>query len=687
MVSPSEREPLDIAEGLLGRFGVVKLWPDIKVAEDEVIARLKITAEALGLECVVIDHLGRTLNPPHLRMTGEDLDFVIHLHFSTPKAYDIFSFVVLWNPLQFYHDFGYRRMSRHLLTHDDFLSCGSPEADDQILRMIAKDPTRLGPHFTMYHSLSEPLLEPTLGDKKLFYIGINWEKLGEVVPRHQKVLAELDMSSKLRIYGPRELRGVRVWEGYESYQGSIPFDGTSIVREINRAGIALVFSSDAHLGAALMSNRLFEAVAGGAVVICDHHPFALQNFGDTLLYVNTTETAEDIADQILRHIRWVEDNPEQAISLARRAQGIFRERYRLDLSLRELYQGLPERRAHLEGLCGGETLPPVALFLLMPEYDAAVLERHLGSARSQNHRECRFILVVDEFDLKHFKLKIEAAIEASDLTVHVRPVRFFIRRNNGRPIRRVWMGSLIAGLMKSDQTAEDFVCFVAPNEEIHANHVRLLAGALAQDPAAGHAHSMLVVRQNSIKGESTSEVLEKLDLLAYTTDAPLGCGRFLFRRSALGCLPDVMLPYLDLLAFAALALHTTGVSVKRAGAIADAENSLTAGENPDEGGDVHENLEKQVAKEREIIRDFDPETFDRVRSEPSQVEHLAPISLNLDKLSRRNLKQLRKRLLLRRPKWRFLKSLLPWRAAKTVWNRLVHNPHASRFLSRISTLR
>src|SRR5487761_2092024 len=123
------RANLHKPDGTLGRFGVVKLWPDIKVAEDEVIARLRNTARALGLECVVIDHIGQTIDPPHRRMTQADLDFVIHLHFSTPKAYDIFSFVALWNPLQFYHDFGYRRVSRHLLTHDDALSCGSPAAD------------------------------------------------------------------------------------------------------------------------------------------------------------------------------------------------------------------------------------------------------------------------------------------------------------------------------------------------------------------------------------------------------------------------------------------------------------------------------------------------------------------------------------------------------------------------------
>ena len=130
---------------LVGRFAVVKLWPKIKAAEDENVARLKVTAKSLGLKCIEITPDGRLVDPPHTRLTQADVDFVIHLHFETPKAYDIFSFVALWNPVQFYHDWGYRRFSRHLLTHDDFFSCSSTGTDDHIRRMIASDPTRIAP--------------------------------------------------------------------------------------------------------------------------------------------------------------------------------------------------------------------------------------------------------------------------------------------------------------------------------------------------------------------------------------------------------------------------------------------------------------------------------------------------------------------------------------------------------------
>jgi hypothetical protein len=108
------------------KFAVIKLWPELTVAVDEWIARLRITARSLGLECLMVDSFARLIDPPHTQLTAEDLDFVLSLHLETPKRDDIFSFVALWNPLQFFHDWGYRGYSRNLLTHDDSLSCSSP---------------------------------------------------------------------------------------------------------------------------------------------------------------------------------------------------------------------------------------------------------------------------------------------------------------------------------------------------------------------------------------------------------------------------------------------------------------------------------------------------------------------------------------------------------------------------------
>ena len=55
-------------DGLLGRFAVVKPWPDVQAAEDENIARLQITARSLGLDCVVVDPEGQVHRIPFHRV-------------------------------------------------------------------------------------------------------------------------------------------------------------------------------------------------------------------------------------------------------------------------------------------------------------------------------------------------------------------------------------------------------------------------------------------------------------------------------------------------------------------------------------------------------------------------------------------------------------------------------------------
>lgn len=669
---------------MLGRFGVVKLWPDIKVAEDEVIARLDNTARALGLECVVIDHLGRTIDPPHRQMTQADLDFVIHLHFSTPKAYDIFSFVVLWNPLQFYHDFGYRRMALNLLSHDDFLSCSSPAADDQIKRLIAQDPTRDSAHFTMYHSLSDPVLPPTKGEGKMFYSGINWERLGKGSSRHQTVLDELDMTGALRIYGPRTIRGVRVWEGYESYQGAIPFDGATAIHEIHKAGICLALSSPAHKDAALMSNRLFEGLAAGAVIICDENPFARKHFGDTLLYIDMRDDATDVADRIMSHVKWVEANPEAAVSMAARAQAIFNDRFRLDISLGQIYQGFTERRAQLERLYApASDSQAVDMFLLLPVWDAATLERHLRSLKTQRYQTCRPVLVVDEFDLLHFGAEMREAIARAGATLTIQAARFFSRNTRGRIVERLRVGqvmhALVAGLPE-----DAWFCVVAPNETLFDNHVTSLAGILSRDPQADYAFSGVLLLHNQAAAEPINDVQPNLDLLAGSAHGVIGLARFLFRAGAVRNAATVMLPYLDTKAAASLAFYARGVPTDRPTVALDIEHEFhLRAKFADKAG---KDADALVREELEVLRDFDREAFDRANRmhqavqqpqpapappPPQEVvvmqvpDDLVPASLSLDRLSRRDRQMLFAQLVKSLPVpgfvWKLLRPLRPWR--------------------------
>ena len=639
----------NLPDGLLGRFGVVKLWPELQVAEDEVIARLKNTAELMGMTCVVIDQMGCTVEMPHKQMTSDDLDFVIHLHFSTPKCYDIFSFVALWNPPKFYHDFGYRPMALNLLSHDDFLSCSSPGADAQLERLISYDSTRLSPEFTMYHSLSDPIYPPTTGDGKLFYAGINWERLGSGKSRHQALLDELDAAGVIRIYGPRIFQGVRVWAGYQCYQGSLPFDGRTAITEINRAGICLVLSSDAHKDSALMSSRLFEGLAAGAVIICDENAFAKQHFGDTLLYINTVESATDAAEQVLAHVKWVQQNPEAARALAGRAQDIFNEKYILNKSIAHIYDNFHARKTALELQYAPKADGVVAdVIFLLPEYDAAALQRHLQSAKTQSYTHCRFILLVDEYDLRHYGPLIRDAIAQSGIQVSLQGTAFFVRTGAGKKSRTQRLGVAVTAIL-DDVPDNHLFCLVAPHESLFQPHVVNLAGALDRTPDAAFSYSELLVKSTSAKNETTALISADLDLLDPDGAKPGGLSRFMFRKSAVAKRIPLVVPFLDQRVASGLAFRLAGAATRRATTVLDTAAVKLPGDKLDEKARAAETA--KMREELDVIRDLDPDAFDtetRIRRPPitevivreKMPDDLMPGSLYLDRLSVKNLRVL-----------------------------------------------
>lgn len=536
-----------IPAGLTGRFAVVKLWPGIKTAEDECIARLKIAAHGLGLECVEVHADGRWIDAPERQVSPQDVDFVLHLHYDTPKRYDAFSFVALWNPIRFYHEWGYDRTSRNLTSHDDFISCLSPAADDHVARMVRGLATHLPPAFQLFHSTADVVHGPSAGDGKLFYAGINWEALGGGKSRHQEVLKRLDQTGYLRIYGPTLFQGVQVWAGYESYVKEVPFDGVSMLDEIARAGIALVLSSQAHKDSGLMSNRLFESIAAGALVICDENPFAARHFGDTLLYVDSRKSEDRIEQDILRHLEWARSNPASALAMIASAQRIFREKFTLTGNLRTLYKGLPGRKRQLS-----ERQNPAAaaalrvrLWLLMPVLSAQTLQAHLESARAQTYASVAPALVFDAAEGGEARAQMERAVQGTG--IELIEARFTVTSAAGVASRRN-LGAVVLELLQAGSHG-DALMFVAPNERLLSNHVAVLAGALQRDPQVQCAATAAILLDGDAPVHSVHELL---DFGHAARRSPTGFGRFIFRTSSIA--PDVAiaLRHLDSRPLAAL---------------------------------------------------------------------------------------------------------------------------------------
>lgn len=608
--------------GAIGRFAVVKLWSDIKTAEDECVARLRIAAQALGVECVEIYADGRLISSPGVKVAKDNVDFVLHLHYDTPKQYDAFSFVALWNPVEFYHWWGYGRCSRNLTTHDDFISCSSDAADDHLARMVRKAPTHLPPHFRLYHSTPDVMRPPSLGEGKLFYVGINWEAISGGKSRHQEVLKRLDKTGLLRIYGPALFQGVKVWAGYESYVHELPFDGMAVIEAIAKAGVALVLSSPAHKASALMSNRLFESLAAGALVICDENPFARKFFGDSLLYIDGRASVEQIHVDITRHLSWAKSHPDAALAKIAQAQEIFRRHFTLIGNLAELYQGLATRKRVLLQLRNPPTAvaPKVRLNLLLPEFSEAVLRAHVESIRVQDYDNLVPALVVDRGVAALHHRDIETALADAGVAVEVVEVDWFDPGMHTTCRARRPLGRIIHALLHDTGDADAFMV-VAPNERLFSDHVAVLAGALQRDPAVHCAATAALLEEG---GAPARGVHELIDFNHVDPNGPPGYGRFIFRIAAISPDIGIALPYLDGRPLAALVgAHEVHQQLQASIAI-----------------DVTRTFPERTwddAAESAVIRDYCPEVLRLVVGFGGQVPATAPESpvSSLRQLARR----------------------------------------------------
>ena len=142
----------------------------------------------------------------------------------------------------------------------------------------------------------------------------------------------LDQNDWLQVYGPEERWGFIP----HSLKGMLPFDGISIRKAIQEAGIALVLHSSRHLGIGAPSARVFEAAAASAVIISDMHPFIMREFGGSVLYVDHRKNGEEMFKQIKSHMEWIRLHPEEAKELAYRSHKIFLEKFTLESELLKL---------------------------------------------------------------------------------------------------------------------------------------------------------------------------------------------------------------------------------------------------------------------------------------------------------------------------------------------------------------
>ncbi len=461
----------------MSAIGIVRYWPEQNVAEHENLVRFRQACANIGYDLIELTHDGFRLDNGNALRAG-DCELVINLHFAAPKCYDAPSLAPLWNPVQFYSAFGLVSSLANQFSHEYYASTGSPG----MVRLLEKiRPDYAGPDLRLNHGVPGPMVPAPLRTSfKFFYVGINWERVNGQPGRHDALLRGLDEASALSVYGPEQLaNGVVPWEGFAGYSGSLPFDGVSVIDAARAAGVCLVLSSRAHVRDGIMSNRLFEGIAAGCVLVSDHHPFVKDTFGSLAHYIPAGQPVDETVAELLELRDKLEANPEESRARAAECQRIVADEFLLDRQLkvavtriREAEDEARQRQAGVDVACA--VLPGV---LTSPEDLAAWMDSSPGLADFS-----RVALFTADQDLADHARRLSTSgrtplIEAVQLEADETAL------DSGALIARVdeWLSAC----------GSDWVVFATGNELIHRDFV--MKTAEVQDP------SCLVVHHASVR--------------------------------------------------------------------------------------------------------------------------------------------------------------------------------------------
>ena len=286
------------------------------VAETELAQRISLAASSLGWTAAEV----RTA----AEIKAFRPDFTIALHNNSPKLAEFPTYGCMWNPPSFFE--GTEKYVKHVLTYDGYLT-SSKAIDRWLHHLLYTTPKRF---FTapFYTSCPRTAYQPpNLESPRLMYLGSNWDGA-----RFPDLFTGLDAQDYMTVYGNPD-----GWKHLKhSFRGGLAYDGESVLRSLNQAGVGLCLHRSEHRDFALPSMRIFEIVASGAIAICGEHPFIRSRFGDTVLYLDPEASAPEQIDRISELMEWIQGNPQAAIAKSTQAHQIFLEHFSLEKLLLDL---------------------------------------------------------------------------------------------------------------------------------------------------------------------------------------------------------------------------------------------------------------------------------------------------------------------------------------------------------------
>ncbi len=310
------------------RIGIIRYWVGRPAAEHETVERFKNAAAIINHQIIELRPDGKTLDGAEA-----DVDFVINLHFASGKSTADITYGALWNPWKFYQGWGFRKTFANQISNDFLISCGAKNID---VRFHGAGIPKIIPQ-VLSHTVPPVYKNPEIrNNRKLLYIGVNWEKSSNTHGRHHELLKELDAMGILEIYGPKKLGTVRPWAGFKSFRGELPFDGLSVIEKCHEVGAVLVLSSQEHLKDQIQTSRLFEGLAGGAAIIGDRHHFLDTNFKNKIWQFDNSSTFKEQALEIANILNSINANPSETKVKVLQGQQVLENSFNLTHQLDEI---------------------------------------------------------------------------------------------------------------------------------------------------------------------------------------------------------------------------------------------------------------------------------------------------------------------------------------------------------------
>ncbi|HEY9641311.1 MAG TPA: glycosyltransferase family A protein [Coleofasciculaceae cyanobacterium] len=415
------------------------------VAETELSRRICLAANRLGWETAEVQ--------TSAEIKACQPDFVIALHNNSPKLAEYPTYGCMWNPPSFFE--GTEKYVKHVLSYDGYLT-SSPAIDRWLHHLLYPTP-KVFLTAPFYTSCPQNQYQPPdLATPRLVYLGSNWDGL-----RFQELFEQLDHQDYLQVYGNPD--GWRYL--HHAYQCALPYDGESVLRALNQAGVGLCLHRQEHRQAALPSMRIFEIVASGAIAICGEHPFIRAAFGDSVLYLDPDAPWSEQVKQISSHMQWIKAHPTQAMQLSAQAHQIFLQHYALEKLLAHL---LVQHQAFIQPDSDQPHKSSVQIILRSPYQDPDALANALHHIAQQTYRPCKAIVVQS------------AASAAIPLPASALPIK------SVQAASTFASSSLWAGLQAIDA---DYFAILNPADYLYPNHLQTLVALLDQHPEVGAVYS------------------------------------------------------------------------------------------------------------------------------------------------------------------------------------------------------